>query len=47
MESSNLGKMSSNYIEVNDIKNAFIRHDGGEWMGSSHPEKNCHPITLA
>jgi hypothetical protein len=29
MESSNLGKMLSNCIDVNDIKNAFIRQDGG------------------
>jgi len=23
--------------DVNDIKNAFIRQDGGGWMGSSYP----------
>jgi hypothetical protein len=24
----------------------FIRQDGGGRMGSSYPEKNCHPIYI-
>jgi hypothetical protein len=38
-------KMSSNYIGVNNNKNALIKRDGGGWMESSCPGK-CHPITL-
>jgi hypothetical protein len=46
MESSNLGNMSSDYIDVNDINNVFIRQDGGGRMGKLIPGKKCHPIYI-
>jgi hypothetical protein len=32
-------KLSSNYISMNNNKNALIKQDGGGWMESSYPGK--------
>jgi hypothetical protein len=44
MESSNLGKMSSDYIDVNDINNCLHETRWRRTDGKLIPGKKCHPI---